>query len=29
MLSIPEELYLLAIDEDKGTVVKSANQAIN
>jgi golgi phosphoprotein 3 len=29
MLSIPEELYLLAIDEDKGIVVKSANQALN
>jgi golgi phosphoprotein 3 len=29
MLSIPEELYLLAIDEDKGVVVKSANLALN
>ena len=29
MLTITEELYLLAIDEDRGTVVKSANQVLN
>ena len=29
MLSIYEELYLLAIDEEKGVVIKSANQGLN
>ena len=29
MLSIYEELYLLAVDEEKGVVIKSANQGFN